>query len=291
MIKQVMLGRDTKILGLIGTGHFLSHFYILTLPPLFPLIKADYGLSFVQLGLLMTVFNAAAAAVQVPVGLLVDRIGPRTVLIGGLLLEAGAIGAMGFVPGYQGLLILAVIAGLGHSVFHPADYFILISRIDHSHIGRAFSIHTFMGSAGSAVAPAVVIFLTALWNWKIALMIVAAVGIATAFTLASQMSALEADVLPRRGRRGKNQDGDTPGHGTARPRHDGSGDYAEGDGGHHIRVHVIGPAARRDVFADPVRLDHRSRRGALAVLAVRRDDAGGIGHTFHAAPKNHRELE
>ncbi len=81
------LRQDTKILTLIGTGHFLSHFYILTLPPLFPLIWTDYGQTFLQLGLLMTVFNAMAAATQVPVGLLVDRIGARSVLLGGCCLK------------------------------------------------------------------------------------------------------------------------------------------------------------------------------------------------------------
>jgi MFS family permease len=189
--------RETKILGLIGTGHFLSHFYILTLPPLFPLIRADYGLSFVQLGLLMTVFNGMAAAAQVPVGLLVDRIGARAVLIAGLFLEAAAIGAMGLVPGYEGLLALALLAGLGHSVFHPADYSVLLATMDHNHMGRAFSIHTFMGSAGSALAPAVLIALTGLWNWRVAVMIVSLVGIAMAIALVSQMDALQSDRAPR----------------------------------------------------------------------------------------------
>ncbi len=91
------LGRDAGVMGLVGTGHFLSHFYHLALPPLFPLIKIEFGLSYAALGLIITVFNAAAAAAQLPIGFLVDRIGGRAVLIGGLLVEATAIGAVAFV--------------------------------------------------------------------------------------------------------------------------------------------------------------------------------------------------
>jgi len=172
--------RETRILGLMGTGPFLSHFYLLALPPLFPLIKGDFGLSFTQLGLL------------------VDRIGARTVLITGLLLEATAIGGMGFATSYEILLALALVAGLGHSVFHPADYSVLMATMDHSHMGRAFSIHTFMGSAGSAPAPASLIFLTDLWNWRVALMIASVVGIVTALALVGQMGALKSDRVPSR---------------------------------------------------------------------------------------------
>lgn len=188
--------RDTRILGLVGGGHFLSHFYSLTLPPLFPLIKADYGLSFVQLGLMLTAFNAMAAAAQIPVGLVVDRVGARGILAGGLVVEAGAIGAMAFAPDFTTLLALALLAGLGHSVFHPADYSILMSAMDHSRIGRAFSLHTFMGSAGSALAPAALIFLTGLWNWRIALMIVAAIGLVAAAALFA--ARLDAPGAPAR---------------------------------------------------------------------------------------------
>ena len=188
------LGRDARVMGLVGTGHFLSHFYHLALPPLFPLIKIEFGLSYAALGLIITVFNAAAAAAQLPIGFLVDRIGGRAVLIGGLLVEATAIGAVAFVSTYEALLALALLAGLGHSVFHPADYAILISSVDDRRIGRAFSTHNFAGSAGSAAAPAAVIFLAALWSWQAALTVVAAVGVATALVMLSQTGMLKDDA-------------------------------------------------------------------------------------------------
>lgn len=189
---KVYSGRDVRVLGLIGAGHFLSHFYHLALPPLFPLMAKDFGLSFVALGLIITVFNASAAAAQLPMGFLVDRIGGRVVLICGLALEAAAIGAVAHVSSYEAVLALAVFAGLGHSVFHPADYAIMIASVDESRMGRAFSMHSFAGSAGSAVAPAAVVFLAGLWDWRVALTAASALGIATALAMATQPDVLKA---------------------------------------------------------------------------------------------------
>jgi predicted MFS family arabinose efflux permease len=189
---------EVKILGLIGTGHFMSHFYYLTLPLLITFLAADYGFSPAQLGLFIAGFTSAAAVAQMPVGLLVDRIGARNILIGGLLIEATAIGAMAFTASYPALFILAVLAGLGHSVFHPADYAIMMSSVDDRRIGRAFSIHTFTGNAGSAIAPMMIAYLASLWHWKAALILVAGFGIIMAFAVACQAHILRDHVKPEK---------------------------------------------------------------------------------------------
>jgi MFS family permease len=184
------LGRDARVLSLVGTGHFLSHFYNLTLPPLLPLLKTEFDASYAALGLAMTCFYAASGIVQVPVGFLVDRIGGRLVLVAGLLVEAGAIGLIALAQSIEAVVVLAFIAGLGHSVFHPADYAILSSSVDERRMARAFSIHTFCGHLGSAMAPAVVIFLVALVDWRAALVMVGAFGVLTAIVI-----LMQGDVL------------------------------------------------------------------------------------------------
>jgi len=186
--------RDTRVLSLIGSGHLMSHLFHYTLPPLFPFIKADYGLSFTQLGLLMTVFAGAAAAAQMPVGVLVDRTGARLILIAGLALEAASLGAMAFSSSYPVLLALACLAGIGHSVFHPADYAIILSSVEDSRMGRAFSIHGVTGRIGSAVAPPILLFLYALLGWKGALLTVAGVGLLITLAISTQMHILNDHV-------------------------------------------------------------------------------------------------
>src|SRR5918993_3796996 len=153
--------QDAKVLGLISTGHFMSHFYSLTLPPLFPFLKDAFDVSYTELGVMMALMGAATAVSQVPVGFLVDRLGARVVLTLGLIAISIGFGLVGFAPSFSVVLVLVTLASIGNSVFHPADYAILNSSITPSRMGRAFSVHTFSGHLGSAAAPATMILLAA----------------------------------------------------------------------------------------------------------------------------------
>ncbi|KZD12510.1 MFS transporter [Oceanibaculum pacificum] len=185
---------DTKVIGLISTAHFLSHVYMLVLPPLFPLLKDVYGVSFAALGLALTVFNVATGLTQAPMGFLVDRFGARAILIAGLIVEAIAIAAIGIFPSYWALIALMAVAGLANSVYHPADYTILSASVGQRRMGRAFSIHTFAGYFGFAVAPLTMVFLLDIVGWQMALVIVGAAGLAVALVLAAFASVLREDA-------------------------------------------------------------------------------------------------
>ncbi|MFQ5765773.1 MAG: MFS transporter, partial [Rhodospirillales bacterium] len=188
---------------LIGTGHFLSHFYFLTLPPLFPFLKEEFGISYAALGLIMAVASGTSGVAQIPVGFLVDRIGARLILTTGLVMMALGFGLIGLTSSYWVLMILVIIGGVGHSVFHPADYAILSSSIDQQRMGRAFSIHTFAGHLGSAVAPATIIFLAALWSWRAALVIAGVAGLLATLALATQWNSLHDDAFAGKKHEGK----------------------------------------------------------------------------------------
>ncbi len=169
--------RERWVNGLVGAGHLLSHYYIFALPPLFPLLKVEFGVSYVELGLAMTAYNLLGGVLQAPVGFMVDRLGPTRVLLAGLGLTAGSVMLMGFTESYPMLLLLALIAGLGNSVFHPADYAILAGSIGQERLGRAFSLHTFLGYLGSAIAPVCMLALAHWADWRLALSISGAIGL------------------------------------------------------------------------------------------------------------------
>lgn len=192
--------RDAKILGLIGAGHFMSHFYFLTLPPLFPFLREAFGVGYTELGLMMTALYAASGLAQVPVGFLVDRFGARVVLSAGLAVIALGFGLIGVALTYWAMIACVIIAGLGHSVFHPADYAILNASISPGRIGRAFSLHTFAGHLGSAIAPATMIFLAALVSWRAALLLAGIFGLVVLALLSTQWGALQEDAPPRKPR-------------------------------------------------------------------------------------------
>lgn len=191
--------RDGRVLGLIGTGHFLSHFYMLCLPPLFPLLKDEFGVGYAGLGLILTITYAASGIAQTPMGFVVDRKGPFVVLTTGLALLAGAMALIAVAPSYWAVLVLAAVAGVGHSVFHPADYAILSAAIDPRRMGRAFSMHTFSGHLGWAAAPATVIFLAALLGWRAALAVLGMVGLAVMLAMLTQRRALTIVLETKQG--------------------------------------------------------------------------------------------
>ena len=185
---------DLKVMSLIGTGHFFSHFYILLLPPLFPLLKDAFGVGYVELGVAIAVLNGVTGLTQAPVGFLVDRFGARGILMTGLALFSLAIGLVGVWPSYRVLLLLMVLAGLGNSVFHPADYAILSAAVDQRRMGRAFSIHTFGGYAGFAVAPPVIVSLATLFGWRLALLLAGMAGLVVTAVLLANSGVLRADA-------------------------------------------------------------------------------------------------
>jgi MFS family permease len=193
------VARDARVIGLIGVAHFASHFFHLALPPLFPLLKDVLGVSYAELGLLMTLFFAASGLAQTPAGFLVDRIGAERVLIGGLTLLATGILLCGLAPGYWAMLPLALLAGIGNSVFHPADYAILSHRVAPARMARAFSVHTIGGTLGWAAAPALVVTVAELFSWRAALVTAGLIGLAiTALLLLFRAELRYATAPPAR---------------------------------------------------------------------------------------------
>jgi FSR family fosmidomycin resistance protein-like MFS transporter len=190
------VSHDTRVNALIGTGHFLSHFYVLCLPPMFLFWKDEFGVSFGELGLAVALMSGTTAVLQTPVGFLVDKHGARRFLVGGTLLMTLAMAAMGLASAYWHILALAVVSGIGNSVIHPADYAILSGSISKERMGRSFAIHTFNGNLGFAVAPPVMIWLAALVGWRESLMLVGLLGIPLVLAILLQSRILNDQAQP-----------------------------------------------------------------------------------------------
>jgi MFS family permease len=190
---------DVRLIAGVSAAHFVSHYYILVLPPLFAFIRADYGVSYTELGLVLTVFNAVSAVLQTPAGFLVDRFNARLILAAGLLIGAVALTVAAAVNSYWVLVAMFGLLGVGNTVYHPADYSLLSRHVSPERIGQAYSVHTFAGLLGSAVGPIGMLFMYSLFGWRGAMFSAAIVGAAVAAILLAQHDTPDRGVTKPRG--------------------------------------------------------------------------------------------
>jgi MFS transporter, FSR family, fosmidomycin resistance protein len=165
----VPLRRDAGVIGLVGLAHMISHFSQLLLAPLFPWLKDAFDASYTQLGFLMTLFFVVSCSVQAASGFLVDRVGPRPILFGGLALVGLAAFGFALSPNYWAMACCSVVAGMGNGVFHPVDYTLLNRKVSALRLGHAYSFHGITGSLGWALAPALLVPLAIAFSWRVAL--------------------------------------------------------------------------------------------------------------------------
>ena len=171
------LRQDAAIIALVGLAHGVSHFSQLLLAPLFPWLKDAFGVSYTELGALLTIFFVVSSAVQTASGFVVDRFGPRPGLLGGLSLLG--LAALGYASStsYAMLAAWAVVAGVGNGVFHPVDYTLLNRKVHKSRLGHAYSAHGITGTLGWALAPALMVPMAMAFGWRAAMFSGAAVAL------------------------------------------------------------------------------------------------------------------
>jgi FSR family fosmidomycin resistance protein-like MFS transporter len=186
---------DVAVIGLVGVAHAGSHFSHLLLPLMFPVFISTFGLSYSELGFLMTVFFAVSGIGQASAGFLVDRLGARPVLFSALLLMAAGCVAVSVSTNYAGLMLGAALLGLGNCSFHPADFTILNQKVSAPRLGYAFSAHGLTGNLGWALAPVFMVSLSSAFDWRMAYLSAALLFVAILALLIWQRDLLHADVL------------------------------------------------------------------------------------------------
>lgn len=185
--------REIEAIGLVGFAHSVSHFFQLMMPSLFPWLLREFDLTFTQLGVTTTVFFAVSAIGQVLAGFVVDRIGARRALLGGIVLLGLAGVILGLAPNYATLIVVAAVAGAGNSVFHPADFTLLNHNVSGPRLGHAFSVHGLSGNLGYAAAPVAMTAVTLAADWRVAAFTTTGLALAALLPLLIRRDALTVE--------------------------------------------------------------------------------------------------
>jgi MFS transporter, FSR family, fosmidomycin resistance protein len=189
---------ESRLIAGVCAAHMMSHYYMLMLAPLFAFIRSDFGVSYTELALALTVFNVVSGVLQTPVGFLVDRIGARLVLIAGLALSSMAYAVAGAANSYWMFIAMYGVAGLGNTVYHPSDYSLLSQHAPHDRLSQVFSFHTFAGMVGSAIAPFTLLYMQSLFGWRGAYLGASIFGLLVLLVLIAQPEPPEAPHAARK---------------------------------------------------------------------------------------------
>jgi MFS family permease len=194
MIPNSPVRADAAVIALVGVAHATSHLFHLLLPPLFPLLMPDFGFGYTEAGFLMTVFFAISGVGQAFAGIVVDRYGARRVLMAGVSLLAASGIALSVAVNYSMLLLAVALAGMGNSVFHPADFSLLNKKVSPARLGYAFSVHGLSGNLGWAIGATISGMALAWAGWRVAGVAAALVALCSVAALQMARSLLDDDV-------------------------------------------------------------------------------------------------
>jgi MFS transporter, FSR family, fosmidomycin resistance protein len=188
---------ESRLIAGICAAHMMSHYYMLMLAPLLAFIRDDFNVTYTELALALTVFNVVSGLLQTPVGFLVDRIGARVVLLVGLFLSSISYAIAGVVDSYWIFIAMYGVAGLGNTVYHPADYSLLSRHAPSERLGQVFSFHTFAGMIGSAIAPVTLLYMQSQFGWRGAYIGAAIFGLIVLIALVAQPEPAPEPVRAR----------------------------------------------------------------------------------------------
>src|SRR5712675_2859546 len=166
-----------KTLAVCGGAHALHDGFTDLLNVLYPLLQAQFGLSYAAIGALKSVYSGAMASGQIPSGWLASRVGGVKVLASGTALIAVGYCVAGFTGSLYGVIAGLLLAGLGGSTQHPIGSSLVASAFPGLRSRTALGTYNFTGDVGKVLLPALFAVIAASLGWQQALIVVAALAV------------------------------------------------------------------------------------------------------------------
>jgi FSR family fosmidomycin resistance protein-like MFS transporter len=169
LVRRLDRPSGRRLLAATSVLHLTNDACVALLYPLLPVIAADLGLSYAEAGLVKAVFSGASSALQLPVGLLGERLGAYLVLVLGNVWFGLGLVAMATAGSYPALLAVALAGGLGGNAQHPLAAALVSRAVAVERRGRALGTLNFVGDVGKLVGPLVVASIVPALGWRVAL--------------------------------------------------------------------------------------------------------------------------
>src|SRR5499427_2581814 len=188
--------RARAVLAAACSIHFVHDGFSDILYVLLPIWAAEFRLTFVQVGIIRTVYSGAMAAFQIPAGLLAERWGERRLLAAGTAVTACGFIAAGMAGGFLALLGCLLVAGLGSGVQHPLSSTLVSNVYDAGGRRTALGTYNFSGDLGKVAVPAAVAFAVPWLGWRGAVGSYAVVGLVAAAVVLLALANLRIGHAP-----------------------------------------------------------------------------------------------
>ncbi len=189
-----MKSRARAVLAAACSIHFVHDGFSDILYVLMPIWANEFRLTFVQVGIIRTVYSGAMAAFQIPAGLLAERWGERRLLAAGTAVTACGFIAAGLVGGFLSLLAVLLIAGLGSGVQHPLSSSLVSKAYETGPRRAALGTYNFSGDLGKVAVPAAVAFAALVVGWRTASALYGMIGLVAAAAILGVLARLGADM-------------------------------------------------------------------------------------------------
>ncbi len=170
-----MTHEEKMIVGLTGFSHALTHGYLLIFPAVLLLLKEEFSMGYLGLGVISNIMNFTYGLGALPGGMIYNRMGPRRLFLLCFLGSALAALLVAFSPNYVFFTAgLAILGALG-SVYHPLANSLITAKVES--YGKALGIHGAAGNIGVATAPFIAALIASSWGWRKAYICFAVPGI------------------------------------------------------------------------------------------------------------------
>lgn len=195
--RAAAVGGGTALLAWFTGAHLVNDFNALMLPAFLPAMSDEFGLNYLQLGILSLSFTVLSGVLQVFAGHYADRHGRRRrALVFGFLVTAIGFVGMGLSPTFTILVLASLLCGLGASTYHPQATAVLV-RANPTSRGRTMGIHGWGGSVGTFIAPLGVALLVTSFGWRPALYLLAIPSVIVGVLLRNRISESEPNPEAR----------------------------------------------------------------------------------------------